>query len=156
MTVIEAPIIHEIRMRYCRCAKSDNADNLEQLMRNAWYPATVTDPGTCATFRCLETYRMYNVVGNLNVQDFITALERVTDSSASSGLTWLPVSVAYVINERRTELESLVGSIPTIPENGQAVGRFEETQTCWTRSRSRGCREDQTGAVCGELLGVSS
>ncbi|KAJ7800483.1 hypothetical protein B0H14DRAFT_3490656 [Mycena olivaceomarginata] len=38
MTVIEAPIIHEIRMRYCRCAKSDNADNLEQLMRNAWYP----------------------------------------------------------------------------------------------------------------------
>ncbi|KAJ7876671.1 hypothetical protein B0H14DRAFT_2501281 [Mycena olivaceomarginata] len=95
MTVIEAPIIHEIRMRYCRCAKSDNADNLEQLMRNAWYPATVTDPGTCATFRCLETYRMYNVVGNLNVRDFITALERVTDSSASSGLTWLPVSDRY-------------------------------------------------------------
>ncbi|KAJ7788061.1 hypothetical protein B0H13DRAFT_1936652 [Mycena leptocephala] len=54
MTVIEAPIIHQIRFRYCKCNKSDDADNLEQLMRNAWYPATVTDPGTCATFQSLE------------------------------------------------------------------------------------------------------
>ncbi|KAJ7836106.1 hypothetical protein B0H14DRAFT_3705441 [Mycena olivaceomarginata] len=94
MTVIEAPIIHQVRMRYCKCAKSDDADNLEQLLRNAWYPATVTDPGTCATFRSLESYRMYNVVGNLNVRDFITALERVTDTTASSGMTWLAAGVA--------------------------------------------------------------
>ncbi|KAJ7848382.1 hypothetical protein B0H14DRAFT_3453195 [Mycena olivaceomarginata] len=33
---------------------------------------------------------MYNVVGNLNVRDFITALERITDTTASSGMTWLP------------------------------------------------------------------
>jgi hypothetical protein len=35
---------------------------------------------------------MYNVVGNLNVWDFITALERVTDTTASNRMTWLPVS----------------------------------------------------------------
>ncbi|KAJ7874124.1 hypothetical protein B0H13DRAFT_1894675 [Mycena leptocephala] len=40
MTVIEAPFIHQIRFQYCKCDKSDDADNLEQLMRNAWYPAT--------------------------------------------------------------------------------------------------------------------
>ncbi|KAJ7837463.1 hypothetical protein B0H13DRAFT_1912461 [Mycena leptocephala] len=40
MTVIEAPIIHQIRIRYCNCSKSDNADHLQQLLRNAWYPAT--------------------------------------------------------------------------------------------------------------------
>ncbi|KAJ7076255.1 hypothetical protein B0H15DRAFT_790828 [Mycena belliarum] len=90
MTVIEAPFIHQVRVRFCKCAKSDNADNLEQLMRNSWYPATVTDPGTCATFRSLESYRLYNVVGNMNVRDFMTALERMTDTTASSGMTWLP------------------------------------------------------------------
>ncbi|KAJ7848248.1 hypothetical protein B0H14DRAFT_2356848 [Mycena olivaceomarginata] len=88
MTVIEAPVIHQIRMRYCKCAKSDNADNLEQLIHNAWYQTTVTDPGTCATFQSLESYHMYNIVGNLNVRDYITALEHFTDSTASSGMTW--------------------------------------------------------------------
>lgn len=90
ITVIEALFIHQIRFQYC---KSDDADNLEQLMRNAWYPATVTDPGTCATFKTLEAYRMYNVVDNLNIRDFITALQRVMDTTASSGMTWLPVSL---------------------------------------------------------------
>ncbi|KAJ7830690.1 hypothetical protein B0H13DRAFT_2371831 [Mycena leptocephala] len=68
MTVIEAPIIHQVKIRFCGCSKSYDADNLEQLMRNAWYPATVTDPKTCATFRSLESYRLYNVAGNLNVE----------------------------------------------------------------------------------------
>ncbi|KAJ7828475.1 hypothetical protein B0H14DRAFT_3466313 [Mycena olivaceomarginata] len=91
LVVIEVvPIIHEINVAYCKCSKSDDADNLEQLLRNAWYPATVTDPGTCSTFRSLETYRLYNVLGNMNVRDFITSLERMTDASAASGMTWLP------------------------------------------------------------------
>ncbi|KAJ6518235.1 hypothetical protein C8R47DRAFT_1031630 [Mycena vitilis] len=88
ITVIEAPIIHQIRMRYCKCEKSDDADNLQQLMRNGWWPATVTDPGTCATFRSLEAFRMYNVVGNMNARDFMTSLERVTDTTAASGMSW--------------------------------------------------------------------
>ncbi|KAJ7836459.1 hypothetical protein B0H14DRAFT_3460680 [Mycena olivaceomarginata] len=71
LTVIEAPTIHQIRVRYCKCTKSDQADNLEQLLRNSWYPVTVTDPKTCATFRSLEAYRLYNVVGNLNVSSCI-------------------------------------------------------------------------------------
>ncbi|KAK6993086.1 CxC2 domain-containing protein [Favolaschia claudopus] len=90
MVVIDAPILHEIRYMYCKCSKSDTADNLEQLLRNAWYPATVTDPGTCATFKTLEAYRLYNVVGNMNVRDFVTSLERISDPSAASGMTWLP------------------------------------------------------------------
>ncbi|KAK6975118.1 CxC2 domain-containing protein [Favolaschia claudopus] len=90
LTVIEEPIIHEIKVKYCKCSKSDNADNLEQLLRNGWYPATVIEPGTCVTFRTLETYRLYSVVGNMNVRDFVTSVERATDPSASSGMTWLP------------------------------------------------------------------
>ncbi|KAK7043444.1 CxC2 domain-containing protein [Favolaschia claudopus] len=90
MVVMDAPVIHEIRVAFCKCSRSDCADNLEQLMRNAWYPATVTDPGTCATFKTLESYRLYSVVGNINVRDFVTALERMTDASAASGMSWIP------------------------------------------------------------------
>ncbi|KAJ7123795.1 hypothetical protein C8R43DRAFT_1135846 [Mycena crocata] len=90
MTVIDAPVIHQIKLRYCKCSRSDDAENLEQLMRNGWYPATVSDPATCATFKSLEAYRLYNVVGNMNVHDFITALERMTDTTAASGMSWLP------------------------------------------------------------------
>ncbi|KAJ7741465.1 hypothetical protein DFH07DRAFT_870169 [Mycena maculata] len=90
LTVIEAPVIHRIHVRYCKCEKSDHADNLAQLLRNAWYPTMVTDPGTCATFKSLEAYRLYNIVGNMNVNDFIHAMERATDVTASTGLRWLP------------------------------------------------------------------
>ncbi|KAJ7774517.1 hypothetical protein DFH07DRAFT_732456 [Mycena maculata] len=90
LTIIEAPIIHDVRVRYCKCDKSDEADNLAQLLRNAWYPATVTDPGTCATFKTLDAFRHYNVVGNMNVHDFVHVMERTTDATASTGMTWLP------------------------------------------------------------------
>ncbi|KAJ7093757.1 hypothetical protein C8R44DRAFT_890661 [Mycena epipterygia] len=90
MTVIEAPIIHIVNMRYCNCDKADHTDNIGQLMRNTWYPATMTDPATCATFNSLEAFRLYNVVGNMNVNDFIHAMERKTDATASTGMKWLP------------------------------------------------------------------
>ncbi|KAJ7895585.1 hypothetical protein B0H14DRAFT_3426194 [Mycena olivaceomarginata] len=72
LVVMEAPIIHEIRVSYCKCAKSDDADNLQQLLRNA----------------CLT--RLYNVLGSMNVRDYITSLERMTHPSATLGMTWLP------------------------------------------------------------------
>ncbi|KAJ7144883.1 hypothetical protein C8R43DRAFT_891041 [Mycena crocata] len=90
MTVIELPYIHRVRYRYCNCKKADSTNNLQQLMRNAWYPATITDPATCATFTTLETFRMQNVVGNMNIHDFITAIEKQTNATASTGMEWLP------------------------------------------------------------------
>jgi hypothetical protein len=98
MTVIEVPIIHQVNVRYCKCSKSDHADNVDQLLRNAWYPASVTDPATCATFKSLDAYRLYNVVGNMNVHDFIRALERATDATASTGMAWLPVRDAWTFH----------------------------------------------------------
>ncbi|KAJ7145450.1 hypothetical protein C8R43DRAFT_953502 [Mycena crocata] len=55
-----------------------------------WYPATVTDPKSCATFRSLESYRLYNLIGNMNVNDYTKALEQMTDVSAAAGMRWLP------------------------------------------------------------------
>ncbi|KAJ7051194.1 hypothetical protein C8F01DRAFT_1091766 [Mycena amicta] len=90
MTVIDAPHIHTVQLRYCNCPYSQDADHVTQLLRNAWYPATVIDPATCATFRTLRSFRLYNVVGNLNVTDFVTAMERMTNSLAVAGLVSVP------------------------------------------------------------------
>ncbi|KAJ7234341.1 hypothetical protein C8J57DRAFT_1531743 [Mycena rebaudengoi] len=90
MTVLDVPYVHQINFRYCKCARSDTADNLQQLLRNSWWPASVTSPATCAMFATLELYRLLNVIGNLNVHDFIKTLERSTNATASTGMDWLP------------------------------------------------------------------
>ncbi|KAJ7080717.1 hypothetical protein C8R43DRAFT_909900 [Mycena crocata] len=90
MTVLDTNGIHEIQYHYCKCDRSDKANNLRQLLRNGWYPASQTDPDTCATLRCLDLFRLLNVVGNINARDFITSLERLTDAVAATGLKWMP------------------------------------------------------------------
>ena len=78
MVVLDTQHIHTVCFRYCGCDASDHAMNLEQLLRNGWYPATVVDPATCATFACLDHFRLLNVVGNITVHDFMGTLERQT------------------------------------------------------------------------------
>ncbi|KAJ6463769.1 hypothetical protein C8R47DRAFT_992319 [Mycena vitilis] len=79
MVVIDTNGLHTVNYRYCGCSKSRKTSNLGLLMRNGWYPATLTDPSTCATFRVLDLFRLLNVVGNVNASDFIMSLERLTD-----------------------------------------------------------------------------
>ncbi|CAK5273727.1 unnamed protein product [Mycena citricolor] len=86
LVVIHAPHVHEIQMRYCKCAKSDHADKVQQLLRNGWYPATNIDPGTCATFETLESFRLYQTISNMNARDFMTSLEQMTEASAKTGM----------------------------------------------------------------------
>jgi hypothetical protein len=93
MVIIDTEAIHTVRIRYCACDQSDHANNLEQLLRNGWYPATTVDPATCATFAALELYRLLNVVGNINVHDFVPSLERNTDACNTQDV---PVSFCQV------------------------------------------------------------
>ncbi|KAJ7506191.1 hypothetical protein B0H11DRAFT_2220108 [Mycena galericulata] len=90
MVVIDDSGIHKISYRFCGCELCDTANNLCQLLRNGWFPATKTDPDTCATFNVLDLFRLLNVTGNVNGHDFIAALERKTDALASSGITRVP------------------------------------------------------------------
>jgi hypothetical protein len=92
MVVIDSQAIHTVRFQYCGCDNSDHANNLEQLLRNSWYPATTVDPATCATFAALELFRLLNVIGNINVHDFVKAVERQTDACQVHNV---PVSVAF-------------------------------------------------------------
>ncbi|KAJ7854415.1 hypothetical protein B0H14DRAFT_3650472 [Mycena olivaceomarginata] len=88
MIVINLPFVHHVRYRYCKCRKGTHLSPVQQCLRNQWYPATVTDPSTCATFLTLETFRLQNVVGNMNAHDFVTAIERQTNAASCTGLDW--------------------------------------------------------------------
>ncbi|KAJ7701956.1 hypothetical protein B0H17DRAFT_1195154 [Mycena rosella] len=91
LTVLDTSGVHEIRYRYCGCTRSEIASNkVRQFLRNGWYPGSATDPDTCAMFEVLDVFRLLNVVGNINAQDFIRALERKTDVTLTTGLQWLP------------------------------------------------------------------
>ncbi|KAJ7717597.1 hypothetical protein B0H16DRAFT_1740547 [Mycena metata] len=81
MVVLHVDMIHTVPFHYCACDSSDDSPNLEQLLRNGWYPATTVDPATCATFECLDLFRLLNVTGNINVRDFVTTLERRTSAT---------------------------------------------------------------------------
>ncbi|KAJ6448052.1 hypothetical protein C8R47DRAFT_1085105 [Mycena vitilis] len=91
MVVIDTSGIHTVSYQYCGCGRSRETNNLGLLLRNAWFPATITDPTTCATFRVLDLFRLLNVVGNVNAHDFILTLERRTDAiAAGTGIRWMP------------------------------------------------------------------
>ncbi|KAJ7143254.1 hypothetical protein C8R46DRAFT_1167838 [Mycena filopes] len=90
MVVIDTTGIHQIRYKRCGCARSDAMNPVRELVRNAWYPSSATDPDTCATFKVLDTFRLLNVIGNVNAHDFMTALERLTSPVASTGMEKVP------------------------------------------------------------------
>ncbi|KAJ7020541.1 hypothetical protein C8F04DRAFT_974156, partial [Mycena alexandri] len=90
MTVLGYPYVHRVQYRYCGCHKSDTTPPLQQLLRNKCYPATTIDPATCTTFATLETFRLENVVGNMNVSDFVTSMERQTNATGSTGMNRVP------------------------------------------------------------------
>jgi hypothetical protein len=96
MVVINLPFVHNVWYRYCKCQKGAHLSNVQQCLRNQWYPATVTDPSTCATFLTLETFRLQNVVGNMNAHDFVTAIERQTNAASCTGIDWVPVCAFFI------------------------------------------------------------
>ncbi|KIM81001.1 hypothetical protein PILCRDRAFT_9047 [Piloderma croceum F 1598] len=62
-------------------------NGIHPVLRAGLYPASVSDPQSCATFQVLEEFHLLNLTGGLNVHDFIGALERRTDAT---GVTLTP------------------------------------------------------------------
>ena len=70
-------------------------NSVKQLLRNQWYPATVTDPETCITFKALDTFRLASVHANVNVNNWLKAIEERTDALK---LGKVPVRMVIVFN----------------------------------------------------------
>lgn len=81
MTVLDSHGIHQVSACFCKCKRALHASKRAQLLRARWYPATVTDPTTCATFRVLEEFHLQNLKGALNVHNWIGALAMRTDGT---------------------------------------------------------------------------
>jgi hypothetical protein len=137
MTVIHTNGIHQIRYRYCNCTRAhtlgDN-NNLSQLLRGRWYPATVTDPTTCASFNVLDLFRLLNVVGNVNCHDFIGSLERMTDAAGSTGMNWMPVCAKFW-DSPAVNSSHFAGSLQTIRKNVSPICVLAEVQAGRPSSR---------------------
>ncbi|KAL1684796.1 hypothetical protein GGG16DRAFT_119464, partial [Schizophyllum commune] len=78
--VVVDEILHTVHYRYCSCRGLRSLNSVKQLLRNQWYPATVTDPETCITFKALDTFRLASVHANVNVNNWLKAIEERTDA----------------------------------------------------------------------------
>ncbi|KAF9014796.1 hypothetical protein BDZ89DRAFT_1220444 [Hymenopellis radicata] len=90
MTVVHTTGIQTVCFRYCVCFRADEQFRLskwQQAVRDGWYPATTTDPQTFATIEVLELHRLLNVCATVNVRDFVTSLEKLTNPC---GTEWVP------------------------------------------------------------------
>ncbi|KAF7793620.1 hypothetical protein EIP86_004734 [Pleurotus ostreatoroseus] len=77
LVVIHTNGIHKVHANFCEC--QPGLERRVQLMRQGWWPATSTEPRTCATFDALRLFHHVNLQGHLNAFDFYRALENMTD-----------------------------------------------------------------------------
>ncbi|KAJ7860607.1 hypothetical protein B0H14DRAFT_3084801 [Mycena olivaceomarginata] len=76
--------VHEMNVDFCGCPKDAQPDSppeerRTQLLRACWWPATITVPNTCATFRALRHFQIINCLGKLSAYDFLRGLEMCTN-----------------------------------------------------------------------------
>lgn len=95
VTVIDVGGIHEVSVFFCGCERELLGDKRLQMLRAGWYPASMTDPQSCATFRALDQYHMLHLVGGLNVHDWIKSAERLTDATK---VNTPPVRIYYLLH----------------------------------------------------------
>ncbi|KAJ6568311.1 hypothetical protein DFH09DRAFT_918130 [Mycena vulgaris] len=127
MVVMDLRGIFTVDFRYCGCEKGESTSNLDQLLGNAWYPAMTIDPETCATYKALDHFCLQNVVGNVNVHDFVGVLERLTD----------PLGVS------------------SVPDRYKAFGRMSRQHTFTQRQRRTGCGHTEEGVEETEAGGMA-
>ncbi|KAJ7874250.1 hypothetical protein B0H13DRAFT_1894635, partial [Mycena leptocephala] len=78
--------IHTVCVNFCEC--DARVSHRQQLMRVHWWPATVKNPKTCATFALIRLFQIMNCLGKVAAYDFVRSLELLTNND---GLTPPPV-----------------------------------------------------------------
>ncbi|KAJ7481680.1 hypothetical protein FB451DRAFT_1030190 [Mycena latifolia] len=132
MVVMDIMGIYTLDVQYCGCDEGWRTSNINQVLRNAWWPATPTDPATCATFQVLEKFRLLNVVSNVNVHDFVGTLERLTDPLRLSSVPdrykafgRMSRQWGFVVQGKRLGRAHVTNRLPTTPAGGLGV-------LCWS------------------------
>ncbi|KAG2137014.1 hypothetical protein DEU56DRAFT_871445 [Suillus clintonianus] len=79
--ILDMTGVHSIMLDFCNCETAQT--HTTQLLRTRWYPATVTDPRTAATFRVLDHFQMYTFESKGSAFEYYQALARLTDNTRS-------------------------------------------------------------------------
>jgi hypothetical protein len=96
--VIDLTGIQHVRVNFCEC--DSRITHRQQLMRVRWWPATVKDPQTVATFAVIRLFQLLNCLGKVSAHDFVRSLELLTNND---GLTPPPVRATFFKNAVRTD-----------------------------------------------------
>ncbi|KIJ90114.1 hypothetical protein K443DRAFT_126586, partial [Laccaria amethystina LaAM-08-1] len=71
---------HFVTIDYCHCC-DEPLSTWNQLLREKWFPATLTRPQTTFTFDCLETFHELTLQGKTNLYDYYHTLLRRSDNA---------------------------------------------------------------------------
>ncbi|KAJ7897375.1 hypothetical protein B0H13DRAFT_1562872, partial [Mycena leptocephala] len=77
-TLIDVNGVHNVAVQFCQC--DSRITHRQQLMRACWWPATVRDPSTCATFRVIRLFQNMNSLGKISGFHFLRSLELLTNA----------------------------------------------------------------------------
>lgn len=81
--------LHPINILFCQCDQVSKAGNhIQQLLRFELYPATLSDPTTCATFRMMETFHLLTLQSKMTAYDYYISLNNMTDNTGTA-ITWV-------------------------------------------------------------------
>lgn len=131
LTVIHVNGVHTITVAFCGCRVCEDLTSVEVLLRNAWYPATLIDPASCATYEVLDQFRLLSVVAQVNVRDFVTVLEQITGPTHTEKVPdrykafgRMSRQWAYLMRLRRAGVGHLTGGVAAAAPGSVAVA-------CW-------------------------
>ena len=74
--------LHPVNVLFCQCDNLHQAGDLvQQLLQYELYPAMVTNPTTCFTFRLLDTFQLLTLQSKISAYDFYKSLDYMTDNA---------------------------------------------------------------------------
>ncbi|EIW81903.1 hypothetical protein CONPUDRAFT_54452, partial [Coniophora puteana RWD-64-598 SS2] len=76
--VIDTHGVHQVGVDFCQCETTHN--DYQQLLRAEWFPASVSDPKTAATFRVLESFHLLSLESKSSAYEFYRSISRATDN----------------------------------------------------------------------------
>jgi hypothetical protein len=98
--VIDIHGIHAIGLDFCNCESS--LPHLIQLLRMRWFPSTVRNPKTAATFQLLEHFHILTFESKASVFEVYHSLARRTDNTGIN-----PPKVVDLIHFEQPETHGL-------------------------------------------------
>ncbi|KAF7790585.1 hypothetical protein EIP86_001541 [Pleurotus ostreatoroseus] len=99
LVVLHTNGLHKVNVAFCGCDTS--VKPWQQLMRVRWWPATVLNPSTAATFEVMRQFHYQNLHGHITAYDFYRSLEFLTDGRLSEQVADREAQFGVMVREWR-------------------------------------------------------